>query len=215
MSVLNTLIESPRRYLLYDTNPGEGFNLRRDVFTRIAVLVRYMRQYDNWVLVLPPWGRIGYHWRERGLEQSKIAWAKFFDLEQLNRYIPVLELTDYFEEIGEEKVDEIWYLQNYEEGWGSGWQERIHERDCINQPAYQTDREKSGLVLWIRINVRHWLQVCLCSRYFFISFEKFIFNDFKNIFQVLHNCNGTIEWWQYNGSTYVDRGRLLHRYYGQ
>ena len=66
------------------------------------------RQFDNWILVLPPWGRIGYHWRERNLEQSKIPWSKFFDTEQLSRYVPTLELTDYFEEIGEEKVEEIW-----------------------------------------------------------------------------------------------------------
>merc|ERR1712126_502413 len=101
----------PKKYLLYDTNPGEGFNLRRDVYMRVAGLVRYMRQFDNWTLVLPPWGRIGYHWRERNLEQSKIPWSKFFDTEQLSRYVPTLELTDYFEEIGEEKVEEIWYLK--------------------------------------------------------------------------------------------------------
>ena len=28
------------RYLFYDVNPGEGFNLRRDVFMRVAVLVK-------------------------------------------------------------------------------------------------------------------------------------------------------------------------------
>ena len=74
-----------KRYLLYDTNPGEGFNLRRDVYMRVATLVEDLNKSDkySWVLVLPPWGRIGYHWRERGLEQSRIKWAKFFDVEQL------------------------------------------------------------------------------------------------------------------------------------
>ncbi len=33
----------PKKYLLYDTNPGEGLNLRRDVYMRVAGLVRYMR----------------------------------------------------------------------------------------------------------------------------------------------------------------------------
>jgi len=42
------------------------------------------------------------------MEQSKIPWSKFFDTEQLSRYVPTLELTEYFEEIGEEKVEEIW-----------------------------------------------------------------------------------------------------------
>jgi len=77
----------PRRYLLYDTNPGEGFNLRRDVYMRVANLVNDLRTHEknkwDWVLVLPPWGRIGYHWRERDMEQSRIKWSKFFDLEQL------------------------------------------------------------------------------------------------------------------------------------
>ena len=36
-----------------------------------------------------------------------------------------MELEDYFEEIGEQKIEEIWYLQRYAEGWGSGWQERL------------------------------------------------------------------------------------------
>ena len=30
------------RYILYDVNPGEGFNLRRDVYMRMAVFVRYV-----------------------------------------------------------------------------------------------------------------------------------------------------------------------------
>ena len=32
--------ERPSRYILYDVNPGEGFNLRRDVYMRMAVFVR-------------------------------------------------------------------------------------------------------------------------------------------------------------------------------
>ena len=30
----------PTKYILYDINPGEGFNLRRDVYMRMAVFVR-------------------------------------------------------------------------------------------------------------------------------------------------------------------------------
>ena len=62
------------RYLLYDINPGEGnlqiwihsnyknlhqiknnppqgFNLRRDVYMRMAVLLKKLQKHDNWVLV--------------------------------------------------------------------------------------------------------------------------------------------------------------------
>ena len=33
--------QRPTKYILYDINPGEGFNLRRDVYMRMAVFVRY------------------------------------------------------------------------------------------------------------------------------------------------------------------------------
>ena len=32
--------KKPVRYILYDVNPGEGFNLRRDVYMRMAVFVK-------------------------------------------------------------------------------------------------------------------------------------------------------------------------------
>ena len=41
-----TLSEKPKRYLLYDCNPGEGFNLRRDVYIRITNLVRQLNEAD-------------------------------------------------------------------------------------------------------------------------------------------------------------------------
>lgn len=42
--------ESPapsKRYLLYDCNPGEGFNLRRDVYIRMANLVKELRYVNQ------------------------------------------------------------------------------------------------------------------------------------------------------------------------
>jgi len=35
------------RYIFYDVNPGEGFNLRRDVFMRIAVMVKKLNQESS------------------------------------------------------------------------------------------------------------------------------------------------------------------------
>ena len=136
-----------RRYLLYDCNPGEGFNLRRDVYIRIANLVHELRSNkacskDDWVLVLPPWGRIGYHWQEQNLEQSRIPWSLFFQIESLKKFIPVIEYEDYIEEIGEAKIDEVWYLQRYAEGWNGEWEEKIHERPCLDAEAYYTDVDK-------------------------------------------------------------------------
>jgi len=36
---------------LYDINPPEGFNLRRDVYMRMAVFVRKMKKLGDWHLV--------------------------------------------------------------------------------------------------------------------------------------------------------------------
>ena len=59
-----------------------------------------------------------------------------------------MELTDYFEAIGEDKIDEVWYLQRYAEGWGDGgFVERVHERDCIDAPVYETDAGPGFILL--------------------------------------------------------------------
>jgi len=46
-----------RRYLLYTVNSGEGFNLARDVFLRVAALASSLqesRTHERWTVVLPP-----------------------------------------------------------------------------------------------------------------------------------------------------------------
>ena len=61
-----------QRYLFYDVNMGEGFNLRRDVFMRVAVFVKNLNTNSNdfhYTLVLPPWGRL-YHWQSRHLGEQ-------------------------------------------------------------------------------------------------------------------------------------------------
>lgn len=76
-------------------NHGEGFNLRRDVYMRVANLVNQLRQNQDWILVLPPWGHL-YHWKSPELgNQMNVPWSHFFDLDSLNTYIPVMELEDF------------------------------------------------------------------------------------------------------------------------
>lgn len=82
------------RYFLYSVKAGEGFNLRRDVYVRVAALVRQLRQEEQgWVLVLPPWPRL-YHWRSR-LGQANTPWSRFFDVQRLGEYVPVIEFETY------------------------------------------------------------------------------------------------------------------------
>ena len=85
---------SERRYLIYSVNPGEGFNLRRDVHMRVASLVKELRREEDWVLVLPPWPHL-YHWQSQEIAQSNIKWETFFDLTSLNEYVPSIEFEDY------------------------------------------------------------------------------------------------------------------------
>lgn len=47
------------RYIFYDVNPSEGFNLRRDVYVRVATFIQQLVKENTmyeWKLVLPPWG---------------------------------------------------------------------------------------------------------------------------------------------------------------
>jgi len=131
--------EKPVRYILYDVNPGEGFNLRRDVYMRMAVFVKKLnKNYPDtyWVLVLPPWGHL-YHWQSRQLgHQVRIPWSQFFDIASLDQYVPVMEFVDWIDEVNGE-LGAVYYLQGYKEGWKDGkFEEKFDIRDCIEEPRY-------------------------------------------------------------------------------
>ncbi|XP_063356067.1 GDP-fucose protein O-fucosyltransferase 2 isoform X2 [Pelmatolapia mariae] len=129
------------RYLLYDVNPPEGFNLRRDVYIRMASLVKTLRKEgDDWVLVLPPWGRL-YHWQSPNLHQIRIPWGEFFSLTSLQANVPVIEYEEFIAENGGPFIDHVLVLQNYAEGWTDGkWEEKVDERPCIEKLMYSKDK---------------------------------------------------------------------------
>ncbi|CAE7419573.1 POFUT2, partial [Symbiodinium pilosum] len=65
----------PRRFLLYDTKYGEGFNLQREVYPRAGWVVAEANKAlagkcgskqdgdcARWVLVLPPWCQVVHWW---------------------------------------------------------------------------------------------------------------------------------------------------------
>ena len=94
------------RYLTYTVNLGEGFNLRRDVHIRAANLVLHLHhttQY-HWILVLPPWPHL-YHWKS-SLDQTWLPWKRFFDVAELDRYVPSIEFEDYVTREGH-VIDEV------------------------------------------------------------------------------------------------------------
>ncbi|KAG2459080.1 OFUT2 fucosyltransferase, partial [Polypterus senegalus] len=132
---------SGTQYLLYDVNPPEGFNLRRDVFIRMASLMKALLKKGPWVLVLPPWGRL-YHWQTPDIYQVRIPWGDFFDLDSLNMNIPVIEYEHFIAESGGPFIEQVYVLQNYAEGWTDGkWEEKVDERPCIEQLMYSKDKQ--------------------------------------------------------------------------
>lgn len=97
----NNDISETKVYVLYDINPGEGFNLRRDVYVRLVVFMKFLRQqpdFGNAYLVLPPFRRL-YHWKSQEIDQTLTFWNHFFDMPSLKRYAPVLDIWEYFDEI--------------------------------------------------------------------------------------------------------------------
>lgn len=139
----------PRKYLMHDVNPGEGFNLRRDVYMRVARLVAALNadsQLEEWVLVLPPWGPL-YHWQSKDIgSQMKIRWERFFDIESLSGYVPVVEFEDYIHSIGR-LIDKVFYLQHYPSTFtSSNWVEKYEEGSCLEETGYfeESDGEFTG-----------------------------------------------------------------------
>lgn len=123
-------ITSSTRFFIYDVNPGEGFNLRRDVYIRGANLIQMMiSRGEDWVLVLPAWSHL-YHWQTRYLEQEATPWKAFFDLHNMNTYVPVMEFEDFLALDGYNGIDHILYLQRHPDGFSNGWVEKVEFGDC-------------------------------------------------------------------------------------
>jgi len=133
-------LTSHTRFLIYDVNSGEGFNLRRDVYIRAANLVKYLNDRgEDWILVLPPWRHL-YHWKSENIEQEALPWREFFDLENMNRYVPVMEFEDFMKYLGYNGIDHLLYLQRHPEGFKNGWKELVEIARCIDGFTYWMDR---------------------------------------------------------------------------
>lgn len=46
----------------------------------------------NFILVVPPWRGL-YHWSRD--DRTRRPWSEFFDMESLNRFVPVIEFDDF------------------------------------------------------------------------------------------------------------------------
>lgn len=112
------------KLIFYDVNPPEGFNLRRDVYMRFAIMLAEARKGGSklkWNLILPPWYNI-YHWKSESHKTKPKPWSLFFDLKSLKSYAPVLEMYEAFAETSAKvlEIDTLYVLQNYEDAFENG-----------------------------------------------------------------------------------------------
>lgn len=126
----------PPIFLFYDVNASEGFNLRRDVYIRMAVFVRALRQiagYENVLLVLPPFYQL-YHWQlvqtpNESERDGIVFWTHFFDLPSMRRFTEIIDLWQYFELMRNcfghrtgmsYRLDHVFKLKHFESMFASG-----------------------------------------------------------------------------------------------
>ncbi|KAL7078809.1 hypothetical protein ACQ4LE_002025 [Meloidogyne hapla] len=110
---------------------------------RVANVVRLLREKGHlFTLVLPPWQGI-WHWHNPKLS---IPWKELFDLQSLNKFIPVIEFDEFIKEKNSNKliIESIFYLQHYQEGWSEskGFEIKYDLRPCIDANKYYRKRDK-------------------------------------------------------------------------
>ncbi|XP_034838100.1 GDP-fucose protein O-fucosyltransferase 2 [Maniola hyperantus] len=120
----NIHVEEDEKFILYDVNPPEGFNLRRDVYMRFAIMMSEARKHEkrkNWKLVLPPWYNL-YHWKTVGSSHKPIPWSMFFDVESLRNFAPVVELNEIFPKTKRKyfEIDRLYVLKNFPDAFENG-----------------------------------------------------------------------------------------------
>ncbi|EZA49132.1 hypothetical protein DMN91_005200 [Ooceraea biroi] len=151
------------RYILYDVNRPEGFNLRRDVYVRIAVFLKGLVKKDKefqWHLVLPPWGNL-YHWQSKNAgSQVHLPWANFFDIGSLQQYISVIEMYKFMEVYSsgdkEIELDCVYILQHDQEMFKTGkFEDKNEVVDCARDSLryYKLEQHSYAGPFWDYRNV--------------------------------------------------------------
>ncbi|XP_055633960.1 GDP-fucose protein O-fucosyltransferase 2 [Toxorhynchites rutilus septentrionalis] len=210
-----TTLDPASIYILYDVNPPEGFNLRRDVYIRLAVFLRSLKLrpgHSNAKLVLPPWSEL-YHWRSSILNQLHIPWGHFFDLESMKRYADVIELHELFTEhklrFPEKpsiRIDEYYQLLNFEDMFENGvFVDKFERKACTKGPLPPVGGVH-GVMGYRNITIDD--RICVkfqgSASLLFNMFEKFkssTAGQFRIIFInnaeiVLHDYWGNVDYWE-------------------
>lgn len=132
------------KHILYDVNPPEGFNLRRDVYMRFAIMLakaktNYVK--NKWRLILPPWDNM-YHWKASTQKSKPLPWRHFFDVNALQSFAPVVEFDEYLENTKSDyvKVDHLYVLQNFENPFENGVFEEKYK--VVGNCVYNVSNDK-------------------------------------------------------------------------
>ena len=136
------------RYVLYDTSRAEGFNLRRDVYIRMAKLT--LELGDNWTLVLPPWGPLP-HWQSKDKpNQTRLPWCTFFQIDALQEVVPVIEFETFIDHVATE-IDMVLILNHYPDLFvhqnpqqPTPLEERYELDECRHIQYYEEDGQVRG-----------------------------------------------------------------------
>ncbi|CAK9833567.1 GDP-fucose protein O-fucosyltransferase 2 [Anthophora retusa] len=203
---------SRNRYILYDVNPVEGFNLRRDVYIRTAVFIKNLIEEEKefkWQLVLPPWDNL-YHWKSKHIgSQAQLPWGLFFDIKNLLRYIPVIEMYQFLQEYPSEdeqtNLDIVYILQNDEEMFKTGIFKDKNEIVKCNDKSLQFHKVESKKFIgyfWGYHNITSKAIKCVkyhgTVSYLKQNLKPNVYRSvmFDHMEVALHDFYGTREYWR-------------------
>ncbi|XP_076175466.1 O-fucosyltransferase 2 isoform X2 [Ptiloglossa arizonensis] len=203
---------SQNRYVLYDVNPPEGFNLRRDVYIRVAVFIKNLVKQDNefkWKLVLPPWGNL-YHWQSKHIgSQTQLPWNTFFDIASLQKYVPVIEMYQFLQEYSSDnkqtQLDIVYILQNDEEMFKTGkFEDKNEIVKCTDKSLWYSKLEsnKYNGYFWGYHNITSKDVKCVKFHGIMSNLQKNlrpkIYSSvvFDHMEIALHNVYGSQEYWR-------------------
>lgn len=196
------------KYLLYDVSAHEGFNLRRDVYMRLAVFIKHLNKGPiKWQLVLPSWNQLP-HWKsQRAGNQRQLPWGLFFDLNSLRSYIPVIEAYEFFEDNRNVPLDQVFILQHYSDLWSENftWDDKWDVEECRKPSKFRFSRTKPGMYTGSALGFHNiYAKNIQC-----VSFQGTakLLNDIFGAFNVnfvliehaeivLHDYYGSAEYWE-------------------
>ncbi|KAH8584737.1 uncharacterized protein ELE39_000688 [Cryptosporidium sp. chipmunk genotype I] len=181
-------------WVIYDVKDGEGFNLQRNVFDRMALVVSslneimYLNNEDKFaVLVLPPFCNIA-HWSYNS--KRRLPWSTFFKIKQNG--LPILEYDIYKRLIGMSNIsaDVIglnfdWGNKSFESTTSKKYYKKfeISELKYLNSKCSFKDHIRNGNVIFGGHCELIKITSLICISFFKLMRFKEVSEEVYNIFE--------------------------------